>query len=151
MDIKEIYRLFPTEADCIAYLESICWKGMPTCPYCDSRQATPIRKQNRYHCNACNTAYSVTVNTIFHHSHLSLHKWFLAIWLILESRTSISTRQLASALEVNKNSAWRLTNEIRRAMIESPAQREMIQSIVDFDKMDTKAMVSKGKRRQKRH
>jgi len=105
MDIVEIYRRFPTEQDCISYLEKVRWKGKPTCPYCESTNQTPMSKEKRYHCNSCNTSFSVTVRTIFHKTKLPLQKWFLAICLILNAKKGISARQLARDLKVNKDTA----------------------------------------------
>lgn len=132
MNIIEVYRLFPTEADCIAHLEQVRWKGKPVCPYCASDRVTPLKKEHRHHCNNCNTTFSVTVNTIFHHTHLPLQKWFLAISLILNARKGISARQLARDLEINKNTAWYLSMRIRKAMIES-SQRDLLHGLVEMD------------------
>jgi transposase-like protein len=39
------------------------------------KKQTPLKeKQQRYHCNNCNTSYSVTVGTIFHDTKLDLQK-----------------------------------------------------------------------------
>ena len=74
MDIIEIFELFPTQADCIAHLEDVRWQGKPRCVYCQSTNVTPAPKEKRHHCNNCNTTFSVTVGTIFHHTHLPLSK-----------------------------------------------------------------------------
>ena len=68
MNIVKIYQQFPTESDCIAHLESVRWGGKPICPYCGSDRSTPLPNEQRHHCNACNTTFSVTVGTIFHHT-----------------------------------------------------------------------------------
>lgn len=128
MNIGEVYEQFPTEADCMRYLEGIRWNGEPTCPYCRSNRSTPRQKQPRYHCNNCNTAYSVTVGTVFHRTRLPLQKWFLAINLIINNRKSIPARQLAKRLSVNRNTAWYLSVRVRDAMIE-PSQRELLYNI----------------------
>jgi len=133
MNIVSIYKQYPTEADCIAHLEKVKWSdGQPICPYCSSRKATPLPKEYRYHCNNCNTTFSVTVGTIFHHTHLPLQKWFLAVSLILNAKKGIAARQLARDLEVNKNTAWYLAMRIRKAMIETK-ERELLQGIVEMD------------------
>lgn len=132
MNIVEIYHTFPTEEDCIAHLEKVRWNDKPICPYCGSDHTTPLPKEQRHHCNNCNTTFSVTVNTIFHHTHLPLQKWFLAISLILNAKKGISARQLARDLEVNKNSAWYLAMRIRKAMTE-PQEREFLEGIVEMD------------------
>lgn len=132
MNIVSIYKQYPTEADCINRLEQVRWQGKPICPYCNSNNTSPLPKEQRHHCNNCNTTFSVTVNTIFHHTHLPLQKWFLAISLILNAKKGISARQLARDLEVTKDTAWFLAMRIRKAM-EEAAQRDLLQGIVEMD------------------
>ncbi|MBC8392200.1 MAG: IS1595 family transposase [Deltaproteobacteria bacterium] len=132
MNIVEIFRLFPTHNDCIAHLEEVRWDNNPTCPYCKSHKSTPVKDGFRHHCNNCYTSYSVTVGTIFHHTHLPIQKWFLAVTLILNAKKGISARQLARDLDVNKNTAWRISMKIRDAMYERE-QRELLTGIVEAD------------------
>jgi len=132
MNIIQIYNQFPKEIDCLKHLEKVRWNGKPICPYgeCKSLRVTPLKKENRYHCNACNTSFSVTVGTIFHKTHIDLQKWFLAIALILNAQKGMSARQLMRDIEVNKNTAWYMAMRIRRAMIE---QGELLQNLVECD------------------
>jgi transposase-like protein len=128
MNIVKIYAQFPTEEDCISHIETVRWHGVPVCPYCGSNRTSP--NEHRHHCNNCNTTFSVTVNTIFHHTHLPLQKWFLAISLVLNAKKGLSARQLARDLEVNKNTAWFMGMRIRNAMFE---QGELLRGIVEMD------------------
>jgi transposase-like protein len=116
MDLVKVFQLFPTENDCISHLESVRWINGATCPYCNSKNSTPVHNEQRHHCNNCNTSFSVTVGTIFHHTHLPLQKWFLAFSLILNVNTGISSRQLSRNLQVHKDTAWRMSIKIRKAM-----------------------------------
>lgn len=132
MNIVSIYEIFPTEVDCLNHIEKVRWHGKPVCPYCQSTKQTPLPKENRYHCNNCNTTFSVTVGTIFHHTHLPLQKWFLALSLILNAKKGISARQLGRDLQVNKDTAWRMAMKIREAMTQQ-AQRELLTGVVEMD------------------
>lgn len=132
MTIVGVYEAFPTEDACIDHLERVRWAGKPACPYCKSTNATPVPKERRYHCNSCNTAFSVTVRTIFHHTHLPLQKWFLALSLVLNAKKGISARQLGRDLQVNKDTAWRIAMQIRNAMME-PEQRPLLTGVVEMD------------------
>ncbi len=109
-------------------LEKIRWGDQPQCPYCGSTNGTPIRKEGRYHCNACFTSYSVTVGTLFHKSHIEFPKWVRAIELVLNSPTTVSVRQLAKEIEVNKNTACSMLTRIRKAMIE---EQELLNSLLE--------------------
>ena len=132
MNIIQIYKQFPTHEDCLAHLEKVRWAGTPACPYCGSINSTPLKNERRHHCNDCNTSYSVTVKTIFHRTHMDIQKWFLALSLILNAKKGLSARQLARDIEVHRNTAWRISMQIRKAMAEG-AQRELLQGIVEMD------------------
>jgi len=132
MNIVSIYKVFPTEADCISHLEKVRWHNKPKCPYCQSHKITSLPKESRHHCNNCNTTFSVTVGTIFHHTHLPLQKWFLAVSLVLNAKKGISARQLGRDLQVNKDTAWRIAMKIRQAMTQQ-TQRELLKGVVEMD------------------
>jgi len=130
MNIIEIYEKFPSQEDCIAYLEKVKWKNKPICPYCGRSQSVNIKGSFRHHCNKCNNSFSVLVGTIFHHTHTPLQKWFLAICLILNAKKGIASRQLARDINVNSNTAWRMQMQIRKAMSETPS---LLSGICEMD------------------
>lgn len=118
MNLIEIYKRFPANADCIKYLEKIKWKGAPVCPYCGSSKYSPYKSGIRYKCNKCNMSFSVTVKTVFHRTRLDLQKWFLAIHFILNGEYLLSARELGKQLDVTKDTALLLLNKIRKAYAE---------------------------------
>lgn len=130
MNIIQVYKQFPTQADCIKHLEKVRWHNEPVCPYCNSKNQTPLPKEQRYHCNNCNTTFSVTVQTIFHKTKCDLQKWFLAISLTLNAKKGISARQLARDIEVTKDTAWYMLMRIRKAFVE---YGEMLEGIIECD------------------
>ncbi|GAB1545316.1 hypothetical protein NUACC21_79920 [Scytonema sp. NUACC21] len=116
--------------DCLVLLEQIRWDGKPKCPYCGSTNATAYKSERRYNCNECFTSYSVTVGTLFHKTHVKLHKWFLAIRLVLNSSEDISVRQLAKEIGVNKNTACYMIERIRKAMV---TEYGLLQKLIDIE------------------
>lgn len=130
MNIISIYEKFPSQEDCILHLESIRWSQGIYCVYCGSKRISPLEAEMRHHCNDCNKSFSVTVNTIFHHTHLPLQVWFLAIALILNAKKGLSARQLARDLGINKNTAWRIGMKIREAM---KYDGKLLSGIVEVD------------------
>jgi len=130
MNIIQIYKQFPTHKDCIKHLEKVKWHNEPICPYCNSKKFSPLPKESRYHCNNCNTTFSVTVQTIFHNTKCDLQKWFLAISLVLNAKKGISARQLARDIEVTKDTAWFMLMRIRKAFKE---YGELLEGIIEVD------------------
>ena len=134
MNIVSIYKKFPTDLDCIKHLESIRWKDKVTCAYCGSThtgthnvKGCETRSGRRFQCQDCKKSFSVTVGTIFHHTHLELQKWFLAISLILNAKKGISTRQLARDLDLPVKTAWSVGMRIRKAF--KTEEKELLKGI----------------------
>lgn len=120
----------PTHEEYLIYLEQIRWGGKPCCPYCGSLRAAAYKHERRYRCNNCFTSYSVTVGTLFHRTHVDLQIWFQAIRLILNTSGSISIRQLAKELGINKNTASHMRTRIYKAMQEEP---QLLQNLMEIE------------------
>ena len=127
--LKDIKKAFPKESDCTELLEHIIWNGRIICPYCPpSAQVYKITIMNgRYHCNGCNSSFSVTVKTIFARTRCDLRKWFLSIYL-LNIPSKISLRDLGEKISTTKDTANLISDKIRKAKIDTP---EMLQKIIE--------------------
>ena len=144
MNIVQIFKRFPNQESCIAHLEAARWRGgKAKCPYCGSTHTA--KSEHRHRCYDCETGFSVTVGTIFHHTHLPLQKWFLAIMLMLNAKKGISALQLSRDISVNKNTAWRINMQIRKAMTQTE-HRDMLQGIVEMDETYIGGKPRKGTR-----
>jgi transposase-like protein len=54
--------------------------------------------------------------SVFHDTHLPLWKWFLAVYIMCESKKSTSANQLKRTLGISYKTAWYLCHRIRKAM-----------------------------------
>jgi hypothetical protein len=75
--------------------------------------------------------FSVTAGTIFNDSHLSLKKWFIATYLICESRKGFSANEMKRILGGSYKTAWYLCHRIRRAMKQT--EQAMLDGTVEMD------------------
>ncbi|WP_428330461.1 transposase [Mucilaginibacter sp.] len=112
MKLQEVYNKYPTQSDCTNLLEKLIWNNTPTCPHCGYEKYSPIKNENRYHCNICNVSFSVTVRTIFHKTRADLQKWFYVIDQLLNTDRKITDRGLADEINVTKDTAWRMIKTI---------------------------------------
>src|SRR5207245_3022208 len=94
----------------IEYLECVRWHGRPVCPYCKAEQicrhASGDRARARWQCEKCHRAFSATVGTIFHGTHIPLRDWFLLLALMLNAKKSASACQIARDLGVRRPTVW---------------------------------------------
>jgi len=107
---------FHSEDRCRAYLEELRWPDGLECPRCHGKTISRIVQRNQFDCDSCRYQFSVTAGSTFHDSHLPLWKWFLAVYLMCESKKGISSKQLERTLGVSYKTAWYLTHRIRDAM-----------------------------------
>lgn len=112
---------FYEEDAAYAMLEGIIWPNGPVCPHCGATdRMRPLHgKAHRpglYKCYACRKQSRVTVGTVFESSHIELHKWLQAVYLMCSSKKGISSNQIARTLGVTVKTAWFMTHRIREAM-----------------------------------
>lgn len=131
VNLVNLIERFGTDEKCRAHLTELRWPQGVKCPRCLWKGVSHIEDRNQYDCNVCRYQFSVTSNTIFHDSHLPLWKWFLAIYLMIESKKGISACQVQRTLEITYKTAWFLCHRIRAAMREVSADR--LKGIVEID------------------
>jgi transposase-like protein len=106
-----------------AYVEARVWPEGPVCPHCGGydRIGKLEGKSTRigvYKCYQCRKPFTVKVGTIFESSHVALHLWLQAMYLICASKKGISANQLHRTLGVTLKTAWFMSHRIREAMRE---------------------------------
>ena len=141
IDLTEIMGRFGNEEVARELIEKFRWPNGPICPHCGSNEAyrlTPNGNSDNHgrkgllKCKACRKQYTVTVGTIFEDSHIPLHKWLMAIYLICSSKKGMSAHQLHRMLEITYKSAWFMGHRIRFAMTKSPLS-EKLSNVVEAD------------------
>ncbi len=130
-DLCKLVESFATEDQCHEYLEDLRWPDGVRCPRCDSDKISRIAKRRQFDCDSCRYQFSVRVGTLFHDSKLPLWKWFLAVYLMIESKKGISANQLKRTLRVSYKTAWYLCHRIRSAMEDETGV--MLTGIVEAD------------------
>ena len=124
---------FNTDAKCRELLEQLRWPNGVACLRCGSLGVSEIENRGQFDCNACRYQFSVTAGTIMHDSHLPLRKWFIAIYLMCESKKGVSALQIKRTLGVAYKTAWYLCHRIREAMGNDPFEGPTLLGIVEVD------------------
>ena len=119
INLVNLIEFYHNEDDCHKALESLKWPNGVKCSRCGSDKVSGIKNRDQFYCDNCHYNFSVTAGSIFHDSHLPLWKWFLAIYLMIESKKGISANQLKQSLKISYKTAWYLCHRIRKAMEEA--------------------------------
>ncbi len=131
INLINLIERFRSEEKCRAYLEALRWPDGPACPRCGCCEGiSRIHDRGQFDCDSCRYQFSVTAGTIMHDTKLPLWKWFLAVYMMVESKKGISANQLKRTLKVHYRTAWYLCHRIRKAL-ETPDG--FLRGIVEID------------------
>ena len=133
MNLISLLEKFPNDDECREALEEIRWPAGVCCTRCGDLNVLELPKHNRWKCRSCDYQFSVMSGTIMHDSHLSLRKWFIAIYLMCESKKGISACQMQRTLGVSYRTAWYLCHRIREAMGNDPLEGPTLVGVVEVD------------------
>jgi transposase-like protein len=106
------------------------WEHGPVCPECGGLDRITARKDGFYRCNPCKHDFTIRTGTIFGRSHIPLHKWIYAMYLLMTSRKGISSLQLSKEIGIAQSSAWFMLSRIREACGNDPS---VLAGIVSVD------------------
>jgi transposase-like protein len=114
---------YHSEEAAYAFVEAHVWPNGRVCPHCGvfDKSGALKGKSTRigvYKCYACRKPFTVKVGTIFEASHVKLHIWLQAMFLLCSSKKGISSNQLHRTLGVTLKTAWFMSHRIREAMRE---------------------------------
>jgi len=111
----QLFEMFPNAETARKYLEDRRWPEGVSCPHCGDAERIGARKNGYFRCNACKSDFTVRTGTIFERSHIPLHKWIYAMYLLVTSRKGISSLQLGKQIGVTQKSAWFVLQRLREA------------------------------------
>lgn len=135
MSLPELMEQFNCDRQCRAYLEELRWPNGPVCPKCKGTEIVRVGgREEILRCTSCEHQFTVMVGTIFHDSHLPLTKWFLAAYLICESKKGISALQVQRLLGIGGyKTAWYLCHRIREAMTRANSGEPKLSGKIEID------------------
>jgi len=129
LTLMQIMKRFSTEEAARKYFEQIRWPNGPVCPHCGNGEEQRIYRvmpnpekkvrHGLYKCAECKQQFTVTVGTVCEDSHLPLHKWLIAFYMMCASKTQIAALQIQRQLELGSyHTALFLCQRIRYALKE---------------------------------
>ena len=143
---------FHDEQKAREYLEATRWPDGPVCPHCGGskkiyRLEGKTARPGLFKCGICRRQFTVTVGTLFERSHIPLHKWLYAAYLLCSSKKGISSHQLHRMLGITYKSAWFMTHRIREAMAD-PVFTDQLGGNGKYVEADETYWGNKGKQRR---
>ena len=116
MSLAAFQAEYGSEERCRAALRAQRWPDGFVCPKCQGQKHSYCVRRRLYQCSACRTQTSLKAGTIFHKSKVPLTAWFLAIYLLTQSKNDISALELSRQLGVKYDTAWAIKHKLMAAM-----------------------------------
>ena len=119
MSFAQFSARFGAEAQCEDALVAARWPSGWRCAQCNcSRFLSTHSNSGRklWECFVCGYQSSSLVGTVFEHTKLGLTSWFLAMYLMTQSKNAVSALELKRQLGVNYKTAWLVKHKLLRVM-----------------------------------
>jgi transposase-like protein len=116
--LQEAIVYFANPDNCLNYLAAKRWPNGVTCPTCGSPEVIFLANQRRWKCRTKHPLqqFSVKVGTVMEDSPISLDKWLLAMWQVVNCKNGVSSYEVHRAIGITQKSAWFLDHRIRYAL-----------------------------------
>jgi transposase-like protein len=125
MSVATFLQRYGSEEQCHDALIAMRWPSGFECPSCGGRAHSYCKPRRLFQCSACGHQASVKAGTIFHRAKVPLTKWFLAIYLLAQSKNDISAMELMRQLGVKYDTAWLMKHKIMAAMLEANVAQKL--------------------------
>lgn len=127
LSLREFLATYATEAGCAKALQHGRWPGGFVCPQCGGTHYRRFTRAGRryWHCRACRRQTSLVAGTLFASTKLPLTTWFLALYLLTQTKNGMAALELSRHLGVCYRTAWRLKHKLMQAMAQRDAQQRL--------------------------
>jgi transposase-like protein len=130
--LLEFVARFNTDEACLEYLIEHRWPEGFICPSCKKKNGWWLAKYKRFECSGCHKQTSPLAGSVMHRSHLPVHIWFWAAYLVATHTPGISAVQLQRQLGLKSDeTGWYLLHRLRKAMV--APNREALRGTVEAD------------------
>jgi transposase-like protein len=119
LSLQRFHKLYGTEEQCRALLFKYRWPNGFICPKCGHKHFYQLTARTLFQCCTCRFQSSLISGTIFESTKLPLTTWFLAIYLITQSKDGISSLSLSRCLGISANASLRMKHKLQQVMKEA--------------------------------
>ncbi len=134
ISMPEFFSRYGSEEQCAAALKALRWPQGFQCPRCAVAEHYVVGHGARtlYQCRGCRRQTSLTAGTLLESTKLPLRTWFLAIFLISQDKTGLSSLALMRHLGTSYRTAWLIQHKLMAAM----ARRDIEQPLDGYVQLD---------------
>lgn len=118
VDFEEFSAMYPDDESCLKFLADIKWHNGYACRKCKHESYSSGKSLFSRRCSKCGYEESVTAYTVLQNTRLPINKAFYMIFLIYNSKGSISSHKLSEILGIRQSTCWTYSAKIKKTMKE---------------------------------
>lgn len=130
--VEDFRKILWSDKACVDFLIRSRWPDGFKCPACGNKTHWQRRNRTLLLCQRCRKNVSPTTGTLMHGSHMPIHKWFWAAYLVSTLTPGVSALQLQRQLGLGSyRTAWYMLSRLRKGMVND--NRSQLGGIVEAD------------------
>jgi len=117
LSLKTFLRKYSTDDACLEEIKNFVYPDGITCPKCNViRKFYKIDNRMSYSCGVCRAQVYPLKDTVFEKTTTPLRIWFYVMWVMIKTRSGISSRAIARETGVSYKCAFRMCHQLRKLM-----------------------------------
>lgn len=116
-NVREFFKLFPSDDACLAHLFEQRFGQGHQCPKCErAAKWYRVKADKAFSCQWCGHHIHPMSGTIFQDSRTALQTWFYVVFLFTTTRHGVSAKEIQRQTGVTYKTAYRMGQQIRKHM-----------------------------------
>lgn len=129
---------FHNEESAYRFVEARVWPDGPVCAHCGrgdrvGRLLGRDPKPGAYKCYACRKPFNVKLGTMLESTHVPLHLWLQALFLLHACNHPVSVNRLHQILGVSSRTSWLMSQRFRDRLAATAETAESREATLDAD------------------
>ena len=120
--LAQFLEYFKDEDVCRQHFTATRFASGEFCPHCGLQKIYSFKGGKRYRCASCRKDFTIVTGTVFGETKLPLRKWYIAMYLLLNTSKGISSVQLVKHVGCTQKTAWFMDHRIREAIKNNKGQ-----------------------------
>lgn len=131
-DLGIFNKKFKSDDACLEEIFKLKYPQSVHCSKCNRiTKYYKLEKRKAYSCEFCRTQIHPLACTVFEKTTTPLKIWFHALFLMTQTRSGVSAKQLERMTGVTYKTAWRMWKQIRILMVDT--DNSLLDGVVEID------------------
>ncbi|WP_443944318.1 7TM diverse intracellular signaling domain-containing protein [Pedobacter sp. AW1-32] len=118
VDFEEFCNIYPDKDSCFKYISELKWSDGYNCKKCGNEHYLAGQTLFARRCTKCGYDESVTAYTLFQNSRIPINKAMYMLFLVYNSKGTISSHKLSQILAIRQSTCWTYNSKMQKVLDE---------------------------------